>query len=389
MSAQRVRVGIIGGGLMGKEVAAAISRWPALADHPVQPVLTAACDIDPKTLAWFERISTVTTAVTDYRKLLDAADVDVVYVAVRHDLHERMYVDTIEAGKDLLAEKPFGIDLAAARRIVAVAERHPDVFVRCSSEFPFFPGAQAAIRMIGSGELGQIIEASSVFSHSSDLNRDKPINWKRQRELCGPPGVLNDLGMHVVHIPLRLGWAPETVYAVLQNLVPERPGPDGALVPCDTYENATLVCTVPNTAVTDVGSGLAGASPIFPLTLAVKRVDPGQKNSWTLRATGMDGGVEFSTRYPKTLRVMGLSRGEQVWEEVEMGSQGAFPTVTGAIFETGFSDAILQMWAAFLAERSGQLGSRFGCVTPNEALTSHRIWAAALASAESQRAEAL
>ena len=67
----------------------------------------------------------------------------------------------------------------------------------------------------------------------------------------------------------------------------------------------------------------------------------------------MDGGVEFSTRYPKTLRVMRVDRGEQVWQEVEMGSQAGFGTVTGGIFETGFSDAILQMWAAFLAERAG------------------------------------
>ena len=98
---QRVRVGIIGGGLMGKEIAAAIARWPALVDHPVRPVLTAVCDINPEALAWFDRIDTVTTKVTDYRELLASSDVDVVYVAVRHDLHEQIYVDTVRAGKDL------------------------------------------------------------------------------------------------------------------------------------------------------------------------------------------------------------------------------------------------------------------------------------------------
>jgi hypothetical protein len=57
-----------------------------------------------------------------------------------------------------------------------------------------------------------------------------------------------------------------------------------------------------------------------------------------------------------------------------------WPTVTGGIFETGFSDAILQMWAAYLAEREGVLGDRFGCVTPEEAALTHRIFAAALQS---------
>ncbi len=374
---QDVGVGIIGGGLMGREAAAAIARWVALTDHPVRPRLTAVCDVDPGALRWFDRIETVRTAVTDYRELLADDRVDVVYVAVRHDLHEQMYVDAVRAGKDLLAEKPFGIDLPAAERIVQAVRDHPGVFVRCSSEIPFFPGAQAAITQIRSGRLGRIIEAANGFSHSSDLDPAKPINWKRQQRFCGRAGVMNDLGMHVLHVPLRVGWQPASVYAVLQDLVPERPGPDGRPVPCDTIENATLLCTAEP----------VGGQP-FPLTLTTKRVDPGQMNTWTLRATGMGGGVAFSTRYPKTLQVMRVDGGEQVWQQVETGSQSVFPTVTGAIFESGFSDAILQMWAAFLAERAGELGDRFGCVTPDEALTTHRVFAAALRSHAGGRAVA-
>jgi len=74
---------------------------------------------------------------------------------------------------------------------------------------------------------------------------------------------------------------------------------------------------------------------------------------------------------------------------VQVGSQSVFPTVTGGIFEFGFSDAILQMWAAFLAERAGALGGHFGCATPQEAVDSHRIFAAALRSDETGRAEPL
>ena len=43
-----------------------------------------------------------------------------------------------------------------------------------------------------------------------------------------------------------------------------------------------------------------------------------------------------------------------------------------------------QMWAAFLAERAGLLGSRFGCATPDEAVAHHRLWAAALESDRTQ-----
>jgi predicted dehydrogenase len=376
---QPVSVGIIGGGLMGKEVAVAFARWATLIDHPMRPELTHVCDIDPTVLGWFDRIPSVRFRSTDYHDLLGADGPNVLYIAVRHDLHEQIYIDAIEAGTSLLAEKPFGIDLSAARAILAAAERHPESFVRCSSEMPFFSGAQAAIARVTSGSLGRIIEVHSGFSHSSDLDLRKPINWKRQARYCGANGVLNDLGMHALHVPLRLGWLPERVFAVLQDLVPSRPGPDGDLVPCDTIENATLLCTA-----TDRTRGL-GAEP-FPLHLTTKRIDPGQKNSWSLRALGMNGGVEFCTRYPKTLRVMTVGDGEQVWQEVEMGSQSCFATATGGIFEFGFSDAILQMWASYLAERAGQLGSVFGCVTPQEAVDSHRIFAAALDSWERSEA---
>ena len=166
---------------------------------------------------------------------------------------------------------------------------------------------------------------------------------------------------------------PDRVFAVLQDLVPSRPGPDGDLVPCDTIENATLLCTA-------AGPDRRPGGRRFPLHLTTKRIDPGQKNSWSLRVLGMDGGVEFCTRYPKTLRVMSVADGEQVWQEVEMGSQSCFATITGGIFEFGFSDAIQQMWASYLAERAGQLGEAFGCVTPQEAVDSHRVFAAALDS---------
>ena len=87
-------------------------------------------------------------------------------------------------------DKPFGIDLAAAQAIHEAVERHPESFVRCSSELRFSPGAQAAISRVTSGCDGRIIEVHSGFSHSSDLDVHKPINWKRQAKYCGANGVL-------------------------------------------------------------------------------------------------------------------------------------------------------------------------------------------------------
>jgi predicted dehydrogenase len=366
-----VSIGIVGGGLMGRELAAAIGRWAALEDHPVTPRLEAVCDPNPEALAWFERVESVRLLTGDRNALLEDPDLDVLYLAVPHHLHEELYLDTIAAGKDFMGEKPFGIDLAAGRRIVQAIEAS-GVFARCSSEVPYFPGAQLAFDTIRSGALGELIEVEHVFLHSSDLDRDKPINWKRQARYCGTAGVMNDLGMHVLHLPLRLGWWPQRLYAVLQDIVHERPGPGGEPVPCDTWDNATLHA--------DVG---------FPLTLAVKRIAPREMNTWRIRALGMDGGVEFSTADAKLVKRFARQDGRQRWEHIEIGSQSAFATATGPLWEFGFSDAILQMWAAFLAERDGALGDRLGCVTPQEALSAHEIFQAAQESGASHSAVAL
>ncbi len=369
----RVGVGIIGGGLMGREALAAFGRWAALPGHPVRPVVVCVADPAPSAREFFAAHGVDTVA--DHTALLARDDVEVVYAAVPHDLHERIYLDVLAAGKDLLAEKPFGIDLDAARRIVAAIEAS-DRFVRCSSEFPFYPGAQAAVDLVRSGALGPIIEARGAFLHSSDLLRSKPINWKRQRARCGEIGVMADLGMHVAHVPLRLGWRPGSVRAVLQDLVSTRPDPAGGTAVCDTAENATLSCRVP------------GPDGDFPLNLETKRIAPGEMNTWVFEAVGMDGGVSFSTRSPAVVRRFRLTEaGEQVFEEGQPGHHSVFPTITGGIFEFGFPDTLLQMWAAFLAEQAGLLGERFGCATPREALDSHALFAAALRSDERDSVE--
>lgn len=366
MHMKTVKVGIVGGGLMGREMASAFARWCALEDIDVRPELVAVSDLNESVLAWFERIPTVQLKTTDYRELMARPDIDVVYVAVPHHLHEGLYCDVMRAGKDLFAEKPFGIDLAAARKIVAtVAETGR--FCRCSSEFPFLPGAQRAFAMAKSGGLGRLLEVRCGLNHSSDLDPDKPANWKRLNRTCGEIGVMGDLGMHVLHLPLRLGWKPKSVHAQLQRGFPERPNPDGTKTACDTWDNAAL-----HTWIEAHGQNI-------PMTLEMKRLSPGDTNSWFFEALGTEGGVRYSTRDPKALWTFRRDK-DQWWQRTDLGFGMLFKTITGSIFEVGFPDILQQMWAAFLLDREGSLNGRFGCVTPEEALASHEVWAAALRS---------
>ncbi len=363
---KKVGIGIIGGGLMGREMASAFARWCALSDVEVMPELVSVADLVEDVRNWFKRVPSCVQLTADYKDLLANPAVEVVYVAVPHNLHEQIYLDVLAAGKDLFAEKPFGIDLPSARRIGEACESSGR-FVRCSSEFPFMPGAQRVMQMASSGDMGRILEVVSGFHHSSDLDATKAANWKRRSATCGEIGVLGDLGMHACHIPLRLGWRPERLFAQLQKGYAQRPDGKGGMTSCDTWDNAQLHCW----------TKVDGCE--VPLRLEMKRMAPGQTNSWFIEVLGTEGGIRYSTKEPKTLWVFENGK-EQFWKRTDLGFSMPFKVVTGGIFEPGFPDVIQQMWAAYLMEREGILRGRFGCATPQEAILTQEIFAAALES---------
>ncbi|MFH1377490.1 MAG: Gfo/Idh/MocA family oxidoreductase [Planctomycetota bacterium] len=368
-----VRVGIIGAGLMGREFASAAARWMHLNTIGSRPEIVAVAGRAIQTCDWFtDNIPSCKKATDDYRDLLSDDSIDAIYCAVPHNLHQTIYCDVIRAGKHLFGEKPFGIDAPANAAIVAEANKRPDVVVRCNSQFPYFPGAQRIIKAIAENALGTIIDVEAGFLHSSDLDPRKPMNWKRQVEINGEYGCLGDLGMHALHIPLRAGWYPKNIRAILTNVRPFRPDATGALVPCETFDNATLFCEVNN----ETGR--------FPLTIKTWRIAPGEMDTWYLRVTGDKLSMRFSTKQPRTLETLRYDTpGEtQVWRVEDIGYSSVYPAVTGGIFEFGFTDAILQVFASFIDQvvRGNDATLPFGCATLDETRQHHQILTAALES---------
>ena len=253
------RVGIVGGGLMGRELAAAIGRWAALEDHPVTPRLDGVCDTSPEALRWFDRIASVTHKTTDRRHLLEDArprrplprrPAPPARAALpRHDRRRQGL-----PGREAVRHRPRRRPSGSSRR-----SRHAGVFVRCSSEMPYFPGAQLAYDTIRSGRARP---AHRGRARLPALQRPRP----RQADQLEAPGAIlrrdrrDERPRDARRCTCRCGSAGgrAAVYAALQDIVTERPGPDGEPVPCDTCDNATL----------HVDAG-------FPLTLAHQADRPG------------------------------------------------------------------------------------------------------------------
>ncbi|NIV13634.1 MAG: Gfo/Idh/MocA family oxidoreductase [Aliifodinibius sp.] len=370
---RKIRCGIIGCGIMGREFAVASARWAALLDLNVQPEIIAICDLNENLFEWYlNNFDSIKTVTTKYQDLLSEKSIDFIYCAVPHNLHELFYIDIIHAGKHLLGEKPFGIDLEANKRILEAINMHPDVFVRCSSEFPFFPGAHEIHKFILENQWGRIIEVNSGFLHSSDINFEKPINWKRMIEINGEYGCMGDLGMHALHIPIRSRWLPKQVFASLSKIVTERPDGKGGMVPCKTWDNATIHCEAEHPT----------EKYIFPMTIKTYRIAPGEIDTWYIEVVGTKFSARYSTKSPKTLQTMHYKNGgKQEWRNEDLGYTSVYKTITGSIFEFGFTDAILQMWAAFIDELSEPgKDMPFRCITPQETYLQHQILTAALES---------
>lgn len=367
-----IRFGIVGGGMMGREFAAAAARWCQFTQDLPRPVVTAVASRTRESCAWFSRnVPTATQVTTDYRELLSNDEVDAVYCAVPHHLHREAYIEVLKSGKHLLGEKPFGMNREDNSAILDEVARRPRSVVRCVSQWAYFPGGIRIMRYAAESRFGRILEVEAEYLHSSDLNPEKPINWKRKVESCGEYGCMGDLGMHVLFIPLRAGWVPSNVRAIVSKVREKRPDANRNWVPCDTWDNATILAEVP-----------AAEGP-FPMTLRFHRIAPGEANSWNIRIAGEKLSVRFSLKYPRTLETLAYDPGgPQLWTREDLGYDSAYKTIAGAIFEFGYADAFQQMLAAYCDQIGKGPDARlpFGCVTPEETRVQHAILTAALES---------
>ena len=377
---KKIRFGIIGCGLMGREFASTVARWCHLIDMDTRPEVVAICSrsLSPAKIDWFTaNFPSIEQVTSDYRELLANDRVDAVYAALPHNMHREVYCQTVKAGKHLLGEKPFGMDLEDSLAIQETIEAHPNVHAACASQLIFFPSMQRILTMLEQDRFGRIIEVDAGFLHSSDLDPNKPINWKRIPAVNGEYGPMGDLGSHIAMVPFRAGWDVLDARAICSNIVTERPDAHGQQVPCDTWDNVTLLSTVK-----DPNHGNC-----FPWTLKMHRIMPGEMNTFYLNIFGTRASAKFSLRNPKQMQILEYTGQEQAWQTVEPGFVTPYKTITGRAYEFGALDAIMQMVSAFLYELShGKRLSRVAaCPTPQEMHGCHRLFTAALESHRTSR----
>jgi len=129
--------------------------------------VTWVCDIDPTALdragtSVAQKSGKKPSATENYQRVLEAKDVDAVLIATPCDVHARLYLDTIKAGKDLYAEKPLCITVADADAIVAAAAGSKSI-VQVGFQSRYSPGIRDGVARVQRGELGEVMGVRAAF----------------------------------------------------------------------------------------------------------------------------------------------------------------------------------------------------------------------------------
>lgn len=158
------------------------------------------------------------TILPDPRAAFAADEIDLIVIATPNDTHADLARQALAAGKHVVIDKPFTVDLADAHELVDLstrADRLLSVFHnrRWDSDFLTLRRAMAA------GDLGRITQFESHF------DRFRPVLRDRWRERPGPgAGLWYDLGPHLIDQVLCLFGTPQALQA---DIATQRAG-DGA-----------------------------------------------------------------------------------------------------------------------------------------------------------------
>ena len=127
--------------------------------------LVAICDTNPELLAREKEEYGVDIAVRDYRELLESPDIHVISVVSPDYYHAEQSIAALEAGKDVLCDKPLTLDIEEAKAIVDAVEQTGRKFM-IGQVCRYAPGFALAKKMIERGEIGELYFVESEYAHS-------------------------------------------------------------------------------------------------------------------------------------------------------------------------------------------------------------------------------
>jgi predicted dehydrogenase len=290
--AKELRIGVLGCGFMGRAHSNAWLQVNHFFPREHQPVLKAcyAREEDKAKLEEFAAKWGYESMETDWRKIVERDDIDLVDVCAPNFLHRDMVIAAAEAGKMIVCEKPLAMNTAEAEEMVAAVEKAgvPNIV---SFNYRRVPAISLFKQVIDEGRIGRPFHYRAVYNQDYTIGQDVPQGgmalWRLDSRVAGS-GVTGDLLAHSIDSAEWLNGPIKKVTAYAETFIKERKHADTGKVEKVDIDDACMFLAV-------FENGSIG-------TFESTRYARGRKNYSTMEMNGENGALFFDLEDPHILQ---------------------------------------------------------------------------------------
>lgn len=286
---KELRIGQIGTGFMGRTHSNAYLQVPHFFKTGFKPVLKCVCSID-KTLQEYADTWGYESIETDWRKVVECDDIDLIDIVVPNNLHHDIVIAAAEAGKMVICEKPMCMNIQEAQEMVAAVEK-AGVANMVNFNYRRVPAVTLAKQLVDEGRIGRPFHYNAVYNQDYTISQNVPMGgaalWRLDSKVAGS-GVTGDLLAHSIDIAEWLNGPIARVCAKTEIFVKERKHIETGKMEKVTIDDACAFIAV-------FANGSFG-------TFHSTRYARGRKNHNTFELNGENGAVFFDLECPHSLQ---------------------------------------------------------------------------------------
>jgi myo-inositol 2-dehydrogenase/D-chiro-inositol 1-dehydrogenase len=244
-----LNIGLIGYGFMGRTHSNAFLQAPRYFDLPFKPVLKAVAARNEERVKTFAANWGYESYETDWRKLIERKDIDVIDIASPNDTHREMAIAAAQAGKMVMCEKPLGRTAAEAEAMVAAVEA-AGVPNTVWYNYRRVPAVVLIKQLLDEGKFGRIFHYRAKFLQDWTISQDLPQGgeglWRLDVSVAGS-GVTGDLLAHNIDTALWLNGPIAEVCAMTETFIKERKHTlTGKVEPVGIDDASAVLCRFEN-----------------------------------------------------------------------------------------------------------------------------------------------
>jgi predicted dehydrogenase len=301
---------------------------------------------------------------------------DFVSIATPNHTHFEIARAFVQAGFNVLCDKPMTFDLAQAEELTRLVEQTGVVF-GVMHNYTGYPLVRQARALVRGGALGEINAIRATYLQGSLYRKRTPeqqrrFAWKTDPTRAGASGCFGDIGIHAYNlVRFATGLAPEHISCILRSY-----HPDSQL---DDY----------GTAMLRFPGGALG-------TITASRVSQGRENDLRLEIDGTQGSLEWRQEQPNRLLLRVNGQPHHLYQRDPaadwMTPDAAASCRLPAGYPEGFVQAFANVYSAFYEDVVARLQGRNGSgqklyPSVTDGLDGMQFVAACVASAAGERVQ--